>query len=1009
MGNLFLQYLGISALVSICALALLLVERLVGRRFSARCGYLLWLVLAFRLLLPLGLTELLPASADSGSYAPIRVELPASVQVTRSEPAAPPIGTEPTEAESIETEPVETSAPTETTPIETPSAEPVRRSLSIDTDDLLNIAAAAWLTGAAGFLIWRFGGYALWAAKLKPRATDDRLKSLYARFCAAQSVKRPPRLFVSDATASPMLCGLIRPRLILPAYAAEMSDSTLTVVLAHELCHHRRHDLFWKTLITLAQGLHWYNPLVHLAASRAQETCELSCDEMVLAGMSGEVRGSYGQALLAMIKRAKSPRAPASLTTHFNPRKNAVKARFAWILDGSKKRSGRILIVSIVLICLSLGTVFACSVGQKRTFIDTGDAILTADGRMLLKYTGDGDSYAIPEGVLYIAPDAIPDDVSVTCDHELRFSEIEGLPGSLGDGEIDGDCLFTSVPRNPVEHWPEDEDAYLAASLLETGANVHFVQISDSAGALVLQSWLVRTEVYMTSDGGISWVKTDDPARPAMAMHNYLEIVAFADETTGMLTFHSFADPPDTPLIQFTSDGKTWRWLELTVPERLYDEGTAYVQSLWREEDGRLCLSMTCANYTSLTWVSEDDGATWTVGEASRVWKDAQLTVTESDGTVTLHDDQKDIDIVLRDEDTLAALLGALDTAGYAAEHLADGALSVDYELRNELNFRVTYTLTTEDAYLSAYRIYGLGDWNRGDYFSDFHVSEIDYPGIDDPVSVDDIADFAKLGWKDYGENTVYRGLCAFLTNDVSALEELIGVEEGTYAEWESMEFGGYRILRTNMREQYLSSLTLEVEITKSGVTLVPPGSYSIILGTGMNGLALDFGFGSKPVTEAGKWAYQFAACYGGSTYPESFTLNGTGRYDGSIDVVQHNALDFFGWLSRQGYCDEVTTGKQFAEYCQRYFGQAVTNGLAKQSTINHDGHGGSYIYSSVLSEEESDGKYYVTVRFFTDESCTMEARTTRYTLTPLSGGGFCIDSWTIVSNMRRGLGGYAL
>ena len=89
---------------------------------------------------------------------------------------------------------------------------------------------------------------------------------------------------------------------------------------------------------------------------------ERSCDETVLNGCSDDARAAYGEVMLDIIRRCRRNR--GALTTHFNPKKSSVKARFANIIYGSGKRRGRILIAVCLALCVIAGTLIACTIEE---------------------------------------------------------------------------------------------------------------------------------------------------------------------------------------------------------------------------------------------------------------------------------------------------------------------------------------------------------------------------------------------------------------------------------------------------------------------------------------------------------------------------------------------------------------------------------------------------------------------------------------------------------------------
>ena len=59
-----------------------------------------------------------------------------------------------------------------------------------------------------------------------------------------------------------MLVGFFRPTILLPS--EHLPDSDARYILAHELTHFRRRDLWKKFLVNMIQCIHWFNPIVYL-------------------------------------------------------------------------------------------------------------------------------------------------------------------------------------------------------------------------------------------------------------------------------------------------------------------------------------------------------------------------------------------------------------------------------------------------------------------------------------------------------------------------------------------------------------------------------------------------------------------------------------------------------------------------------------------------------------------------------------------------------------------------
>lgn len=106
-------------------------------------------------------------------------------------------------------------------------------------------------------------------------------------------------LYVSKAVETPCLFGLLRPAIYLTPAAAH-DPQLLTHVLAHEQTHCRHGDHIWSALRCVCLALHWYNPLVWLAARLSRKDAELACDEATIASLGERQRAAYGRTLIQM-------------------------------------------------------------------------------------------------------------------------------------------------------------------------------------------------------------------------------------------------------------------------------------------------------------------------------------------------------------------------------------------------------------------------------------------------------------------------------------------------------------------------------------------------------------------------------------------------------------------------------------------------------------------------------------------------------------------------------------
>ena len=346
MQEFLLGTLEITLGMSLLILLMLVFLKCIGGKFTAKCRYILWTLVLIRLAVPFSfgiLPALIEVPVEREPIQKIQMQVPA-VEYTPTQQN--PVTVQPQEQGQIPTPPVQTPVFME------PDPDPMT------WEDMKAYFPHLYLTGAAVFLLWNLLAYGIYTAKiLRPaREADSETKAIYDAVCRKKGLRRVPKLLVSQNVNSPAAFGLLCRRIVLPDIS--LTENGLAGTLAHEVTHCKRGDLWIKAVCLLARSFHWFNPLVHLAAFRCEMEMELSCDEAVLAGCDENTRAAYGEVMLDIIKRCRRNR--GALTTHFNPKKNAVKARFANILYGSGKKRGLWLIAVCLVLCLIAGTVVAC-------------------------------------------------------------------------------------------------------------------------------------------------------------------------------------------------------------------------------------------------------------------------------------------------------------------------------------------------------------------------------------------------------------------------------------------------------------------------------------------------------------------------------------------------------------------------------------------------------------------------------------------------------------------------
>lgn len=218
---------------------------------------------------------------------------------------------------------------------------------------------AVWGSGAVIFLCLSVIPQMRWMRWERKHAakTDSATEGIYRAVCAELGLRHPPKLSRLDCAVVPHLSGVFHPRVVIGNTL--FNERELTYVLRHELTHYRRGDIFVKWLLLLDVAVFWWNPAVRLLVRYTQETMELSCDERVLLGLEDETRHEYCSAILKVLK--ENAQARSVLSVGFSSDRFRTVERFREILNVSPKKRGVAVIVIATVVLLCSGAVLGCS------------------------------------------------------------------------------------------------------------------------------------------------------------------------------------------------------------------------------------------------------------------------------------------------------------------------------------------------------------------------------------------------------------------------------------------------------------------------------------------------------------------------------------------------------------------------------------------------------------------------------------------------------------------------
>ena len=368
---------------SVLILVMIVVRRVMKGRISLRLQYALWALVFIRLLLPFSL-------------------FPSSVSVLNAVPEQIAAGTEQAVANAtIQIRPVQNFT----------SAEEYKAAYAADYGVPISEVAdpdAAEMSGYAqersslplmqlATMLWYGGILVVGLGLLLSNLIFYRKLRRTRKRYAIAGLRLP--VYVVEHLPSPCLFGIVRPAIYLTPGALE-DEEKLQHILAHELTHYRHLDHVWAVLRGVCLAVHWYNPLVWLAAALSRRDAELACDEGAIMRLGETSRIEYGRTLIGLTTEKRSPVDLLYCATTMSAGKNALKERIMLIAK-KPKMLATTLIAVILIITLAVGC----------TFTGTQDENDAAEAVTL--YERFGVSIAIPDEYadqILIDPQSYDDD-----------------------------------------------------------------------------------------------------------------------------------------------------------------------------------------------------------------------------------------------------------------------------------------------------------------------------------------------------------------------------------------------------------------------------------------------------------------------------------------------------------------------------------------------------------------------------------------------------------------------
>ena len=537
-----------AASASALIVVVLLLRWVAGRRISAGLRYGIWAVVLIRLLVPgsLALSVTIPRLP---SWEP-----PESFREER-------VYVLPVDSAPIGESSVSVRADGAITEFDRSRPENGGEKMARYADRVSSLELLMWIwaAGAAGM------GFLLIISNLHFSRRLHRVRR------PLEGISSPIPVYAASALPSPCLVGLLNPAIYITEEASG-NPAMLRHVLAHELTHYNHRDHLWSVLRGAALAVHWWNPLVWLAAVYSRRDGELACDEGALKRLGDGERAAYGETLLALVTSKAQPADLLRFSTTMSGGKRSLKERMQRIAHRPRHL---VSVMAAVVIVLSL-------------------SVLAAFGRAKAADTPDDTGRPAPE-----TRTNRPDDAWRTAKITRDEDGIPYIDYQYGDTTE----FLNGEPIPAPRAWADDDLAGRnSAKYLEGSPDVWAKLVSPADGWLAAcygrEGTAADTYVYKTGDGGMTWTEVAMPGTGGR-----IADVGFLSPDRLIVAQQLFGGAP----CFITKDGgESWEEIELPDGQVLEIGFFAYADAVYMDVGAH------GSDPNAVSMISYDMGDTWT-------------------------------------------------------------------------------------------------------------------------------------------------------------------------------------------------------------------------------------------------------------------------------------------------------------------------------------------------------------------------------------------------------------
>jgi len=174
-----------------------------------------------------------------------------------------------------------------------------------------------------GAFLWaRYKRFEKTVRRNRVRPLEGEELALLESLCQRYGIRRRIPVYFADRITAGCLAGVWEPFIALPL---ELPKEHLALALSHQLCHWKAKDHVWGMVRGICCAVHWFNPLVWMAAWLCYRDSEMACDDRVTARLHDIDRLAYANVIVSASEKEVAMSMGATVTNrHLRQRVTSV-------------------------------------------------------------------------------------------------------------------------------------------------------------------------------------------------------------------------------------------------------------------------------------------------------------------------------------------------------------------------------------------------------------------------------------------------------------------------------------------------------------------------------------------------------------------------------------------------------------------------------------------------------------------------------------------------------------